>query len=139
MELVFQIIDEDQSGTVSYDEFVEQIYMMRSRSSQTLLMFIKHLILSIHRGVSEQLGTMVSELQAITRDLIAHNDAGIEKIRTIHEDVVDRTSGLQTPRTPGASPRSPASTRSPSPCPPAAPGDSPCISRSSTPRGVFAI
>eukprot|EP00927_Polykrikos_kofoidii_P040400 TRINITY_DN34544_c0_g1_i1.p1 TRINITY_DN34544_c0_g1~~TRINITY_DN34544_c0_g1_i1.p1 ORF type:complete len:886 (+),score=140.82 TRINITY_DN34544_c0_g1_i1:226-2658(+) len=40
--LVFEILDKDNSGDVSYDEFVHQLDTMKNSNSHTLLVFIRH-------------------------------------------------------------------------------------------------
>merc|ERR1712137_262995 len=41
LELLFEILDRDGDGAVSYDEFVEQLHYVKSFDSHTLLIFIR--------------------------------------------------------------------------------------------------
>merc|ERR1719506_3602513 len=63
MSTVFSIMDEDKSGEVRYDEFVEELYKMKSEDSHTMITFIKFYVQEIQRE-------MRSELQN-TRQLMA--------------------------------------------------------------------
>merc|ERR1711957_105977 len=48
MRAVFKMMDEDQSGDVDYNEFVGQLYMMKTQEDHTLLIFIKFYINQIY-------------------------------------------------------------------------------------------
>jgi len=47
MHMVFSILDADASGAVSHDEFVTELFKMKSHDSHTLIMFIKHHVTQI--------------------------------------------------------------------------------------------
>jgi voltage-gated sodium channel len=82
LEMVFSILDEDRSGTVTFAEFVDQLHKMKTQESHTLLVFIKHYVNEIREKVTEQLGLVrhdlmtkmgdheerVSELLALAKD-----------------------------------------------------------------------
>lgn len=55
MNVVFNILDEDQSGTVTYAEFVDQLYKMKSQDSHTMLLFIKGYVNELRGKVTEQM------------------------------------------------------------------------------------
>merc|ERR1712151_696348 len=55
LELVFSILDEDDSGDVIYEEFVNQIHKMKSSDNHTLLIFIKCYVSEIKQKVTEEL------------------------------------------------------------------------------------
>lgn len=42
LDYVFEIMDTDESGDVSYEEFADQLWKMRSQEIQTILMFMRH-------------------------------------------------------------------------------------------------
>lgn len=75
MECVFHIMDNDGSGDVSYEEFVNNLYRMKSQNSRTLLVFIKFYVLELRRNVQEQLelvkGEILTSLQNHSRLLTA--------------------------------------------------------------------
>jgi Ca2+-binding EF-hand superfamily protein len=48
LDALFKILDTDHSGTVSYMEFVEQLHRMRTVNLPTLLMLVKHDVLTVH-------------------------------------------------------------------------------------------
>eukprot|EP00930_Biecheleria_cincta_P025606 TRINITY_DN18201_c0_g1_i1.p1 TRINITY_DN18201_c0_g1~~TRINITY_DN18201_c0_g1_i1.p1 ORF type:complete len:677 (-),score=95.46 TRINITY_DN18201_c0_g1_i1:134-2107(-) len=62
MEVVFNILDDDKSGEVSYKEFVDQLHKMKSQDTYTLLLFIKGYINEMRRQVGEQLSLTKGEL-----------------------------------------------------------------------------
>jgi voltage-gated sodium channel len=62
IEPVFSILDEGQSGQVSYTQFAEQVHKMKSSSSHTLLVFIKHYVMQIRAKLAEQLETVERQL-----------------------------------------------------------------------------
>lgn len=51
MALVFEIMDVDGSGDVSYQEFVEQLHRIRTTSNQTLLVFMSHHIMRMRKSI----------------------------------------------------------------------------------------
>jgi len=66
LECVFNIMDKDRSGEVSYSEFTDLLYKMKSQNSRTLLLFIKYYAVEIRHTVAEQLelvkSTVTSQL-----------------------------------------------------------------------------
>jgi len=53
--IVFDIMDEDGSGSVTYSEFVEQLYKMKHEEAHTMLVFIKHYTIDIRKKIQQQL------------------------------------------------------------------------------------
>jgi len=64
IELVFSILDEDRSGTVTYTEFVEQLHKMKSQDTHTMLVFIKGYVNELRLSMQQQLRFMKEELHA---------------------------------------------------------------------------
>jgi len=62
IKTVFNILDEDRSGTVTYAEFVDQLYKMKAQESHTLLIFIKHYLTDVRIKVTEQLQLFKEEV-----------------------------------------------------------------------------
>lgn len=62
IECVFRIMDADGSGDVSYQEFVDNLYRMKSHNSRTLLVFIKFYVLELRRNVQEELALIKGEI-----------------------------------------------------------------------------
>merc|ERR1712178_321031 len=52
---VFGILDGDGSGEVKYEEFVQEIWKMKSTDQQTMLIFIKFYVTELRNKVNEQL------------------------------------------------------------------------------------
>eukprot|EP00747_Dinoflagellata_sp_TGD_P034265 gnl/TRDRNA2_/TRDRNA2_137162_c0_seq1.p1 gnl/TRDRNA2_/TRDRNA2_137162_c0~~gnl/TRDRNA2_/TRDRNA2_137162_c0_seq1.p1 ORF type:complete len:274 (+),score=62.44 gnl/TRDRNA2_/TRDRNA2_137162_c0_seq1:115-822(+) len=67
LECVFRILDSDGSGTVSYNEFADQLHKMKAQSSKTVLTFVKYYVLDIRDSVNE-------ELRLLKRDLAGKVD-----------------------------------------------------------------
>lgn len=59
---VFGILDGDGSGEVKYDEFVEEIWKMKSTDQQTMLIFIKFYVADLRNKVNDQLVTLENRL-----------------------------------------------------------------------------
>lgn len=55
LEAVFSIIDQDDSGTVSYTEFVEAVFKMKTEDSHTMLVFIKSYVCDLRRKIHQEL------------------------------------------------------------------------------------
>eukprot|EP00929_Paragymnodinium_shiwhaense_P090253 TRINITY_DN50409_c0_g1_i1.p1 TRINITY_DN50409_c0_g1~~TRINITY_DN50409_c0_g1_i1.p1 ORF type:complete len:766 (+),score=149.52 TRINITY_DN50409_c0_g1_i1:86-2299(+) len=47
MEIIFKILDSDNSGDIDYQEFTEQLFKMKSQDSHSLLVFIKFYVLEV--------------------------------------------------------------------------------------------
>jgi len=48
LEVVFNMLDPDDTGDIRYEDFVRELYMMKYRDMNTLLAFIKFYIMDIH-------------------------------------------------------------------------------------------
>lgn len=53
MDIVFTILDKDSSGTILYDEFVDELYQMRTQADHTMLVFLKSNISQVMLSVDE--------------------------------------------------------------------------------------
>eukprot|EP00930_Biecheleria_cincta_P082930 TRINITY_DN72564_c0_g1_i1.p1 TRINITY_DN72564_c0_g1~~TRINITY_DN72564_c0_g1_i1.p1 ORF type:complete len:607 (-),score=85.92 TRINITY_DN72564_c0_g1_i1:446-2266(-) len=73
VNLIFSVMDEDHNGTVSYVEFVEQLYKMKTQETHTLLIFMKGLLQELRMKVNHQLDIIKGEL--------------MEKTSIIHEQI----------------------------------------------------
>jgi len=61
--MFYNILDEDRSGTVTYSEFVEQLYRMKTQDTQNMLLFIRGYINEVRQVVHEQSRLMNDELR----------------------------------------------------------------------------
>lgn len=68
LEMVFEILDEDKSGTVTFTEFVDQLHKMKTQESHTLLIFIKHHVNEIREKVTQQLSLVRDDLMIKMED-----------------------------------------------------------------------
>jgi len=62
LEIVWTILDSDRSGTVSYSEFVSQIYKLRNSDTQFMLAYIKYYITIIKNSISDQMVRQQEEI-----------------------------------------------------------------------------
>eukprot|EP00746_Dinoflagellata_sp_MGD_P155709 gnl/MRDRNA2_/MRDRNA2_85522_c0_seq1.p1 gnl/MRDRNA2_/MRDRNA2_85522_c0~~gnl/MRDRNA2_/MRDRNA2_85522_c0_seq1.p1 ORF type:complete len:552 (+),score=84.86 gnl/MRDRNA2_/MRDRNA2_85522_c0_seq1:84-1658(+) len=75
MECVFHILDSDHSGDVSYEEFSEQIWKMKSQESKTLLMFIKYYVLQIFDNTKAEIKTLHEDVTETLNRTISRNNS----------------------------------------------------------------
>eukprot|EP00747_Dinoflagellata_sp_TGD_P183389 gnl/TRDRNA2_/TRDRNA2_38231_c0_seq1.p1 gnl/TRDRNA2_/TRDRNA2_38231_c0~~gnl/TRDRNA2_/TRDRNA2_38231_c0_seq1.p1 ORF type:complete len:473 (-),score=61.47 gnl/TRDRNA2_/TRDRNA2_38231_c0_seq1:362-1600(-) len=50
---VFDMMDDDESGSVDYGEFVEELWKFKTRDVQTMLMFVKHYVIQLHKKMDK--------------------------------------------------------------------------------------
>jgi len=62
LQMVFEILDDDKSGTVTYEEFVEQLYKMKTQESHTLLIFMHHHLV----GLKEKMADLEKQVAQVT-------------------------------------------------------------------------
>lgn len=86
LKTVFNILDDDKSGTITYREFVDQIHKMKTQESHTILVFIKHYVMEIKSKVHESLEVFKQSIEEeIQRDLL--------QMQQLHEFRADGQSG----------------------------------------------
>jgi len=79
-EVIFSMMDVDMNGLIDPDEFIEHLFKMRSHDTQTLLLFIKHVVLNLQTklGVSATADHDRTSLRNLRRSLslvsIRHDD-----------------------------------------------------------------
>jgi len=61
LKALFSILDSDRSGSVSYTEFVDEMYRMKTQADHTLLAFIRHTRSVTSRKIEEQLYLLKQE------------------------------------------------------------------------------
>jgi len=62
LQVVWSLLDSDGSGDIDYDEFVTQLYKMKSDDSHTLLILIRAYVGDIKRIVTGEMGLLKEEL-----------------------------------------------------------------------------
>merc|ERR1712100_5826 len=96
MAVVFAILDEDLSGSVTYDEFVDQLYKMKSQDSHTMLLFIKGYVNQLRQKLSESLRLLKTELGTRISDLLdnqAMMKANQEKMKANQSVMLTKPNG----------------------------------------------
>jgi len=61
MHVVFDMLDQDNSGSVTFVEFVEQLHKMKSQDDHTMLIFIRGYVNEVRKKLGEQLEFMNNE------------------------------------------------------------------------------
>merc|ERR1719498_237242 len=74
MNHVFRMLDEDQSGTVRYDEFAEQIWKMKSTDDHTLLLFLKFGLYEIKLQIDKEMIILKQEMAILKESHGNHSE-----------------------------------------------------------------
>eukprot|EP00930_Biecheleria_cincta_P067091 TRINITY_DN5347_c0_g1_i2.p1 TRINITY_DN5347_c0_g1~~TRINITY_DN5347_c0_g1_i2.p1 ORF type:complete len:618 (+),score=103.53 TRINITY_DN5347_c0_g1_i2:79-1932(+) len=82
MENLFNVMDEDQSGSVSYDEFVEQLYKMKCQDSHILLVFMRSHIKDMRQKVQKSVDLLQDK---VLQELNCQKVSILEIQRMIHK------------------------------------------------------
>eukprot|EP00747_Dinoflagellata_sp_TGD_P067309 gnl/TRDRNA2_/TRDRNA2_155212_c1_seq1.p1 gnl/TRDRNA2_/TRDRNA2_155212_c1~~gnl/TRDRNA2_/TRDRNA2_155212_c1_seq1.p1 ORF type:complete len:396 (+),score=75.21 gnl/TRDRNA2_/TRDRNA2_155212_c1_seq1:106-1188(+) len=69
MCMVFDLVDSDKTGSVSYDEFVDELYSMKTTSERTMFNFIRYHLNEIRRDLKVEL-TLMQEGHARQHELL---------------------------------------------------------------------
>lgn len=81
IDMVFHILDEDKSGHVTPNEFVDQLYRMKSQEAHTLLVFIKHYIMDVRKMVTEELKIIKHEFEHRSEQSSREHRASIQSLQ----------------------------------------------------------
>eukprot|EP00747_Dinoflagellata_sp_TGD_P103301 gnl/TRDRNA2_/TRDRNA2_168918_c2_seq1.p1 gnl/TRDRNA2_/TRDRNA2_168918_c2~~gnl/TRDRNA2_/TRDRNA2_168918_c2_seq1.p1 ORF type:complete len:385 (-),score=49.95 gnl/TRDRNA2_/TRDRNA2_168918_c2_seq1:47-1111(-) len=68
MPLVFSMLDSDRSGSISYDEFVDQLYKMVDQDEHSMLVFIKAYLNDIRHRLADHLDAKTDGLSVEIAD-----------------------------------------------------------------------
>lgn len=63
METVFAIMDDDESGTVSYDEFCDQLFKMKTDNAHSMIVFMRHQLKKVTSDVQKLMAGTIEELR----------------------------------------------------------------------------
>jgi len=73
VQLTFKMLDFDDSGAVAFEEFVDGLYKMKTESSHTLLMFIRHYVTDVRMKTKNDLKRIrepiMAKLEAMDRQI----------------------------------------------------------------------
>lgn len=90
---VFSMMDSDKSGSVLYDEFVEQLWKMKSTDQQTMLTFIKYYVFEVHSaiegkvvGMEQQVLKEMQRIYFILAKLINYETAELNELEIIRQN-----------------------------------------------------
>jgi hypothetical protein len=91
---VFNILDSDQSGTVQYEEFVEQLWKMKSTDQQTMLIFIKYYVCdirnkqcSVMKALEQQLLNDFGAIREMLNRVLSDEQKELAELAQIESDV----------------------------------------------------
>eukprot|EP00931_Biecheleriopsis_adriatica_P020643 TRINITY_DN13730_c0_g2_i2.p1 TRINITY_DN13730_c0_g2~~TRINITY_DN13730_c0_g2_i2.p1 ORF type:complete len:642 (-),score=119.66 TRINITY_DN13730_c0_g2_i2:13-1938(-) len=65
VQILFNVLDDDGSGTVNYEEFVEQLFKMQNQDTGILLAFLKNYVQDIRGKVGVHTETLESLTQSV--------------------------------------------------------------------------
>mmetsp|Transcript_15082 Transcript_15082/g.31540 ORF Transcript_15082/g.31540 Transcript_15082/m.31540 type:complete len:645 (-) Transcript_15082:89-2023(-) len=104
LALVFDIIDIDSNGTVSSEEFVEQLHRMKMQDSHMLLVFIRHQVHRIHHNLHKMMKRATSQRSGG----LGGKEASAVVSRGVSRISADSSGSTSMPTTPFQSGRAPA-------------------------------
>eukprot|EP00930_Biecheleria_cincta_P020275 TRINITY_DN15283_c0_g1_i1.p1 TRINITY_DN15283_c0_g1~~TRINITY_DN15283_c0_g1_i1.p1 ORF type:complete len:605 (-),score=78.07 TRINITY_DN15283_c0_g1_i1:300-2114(-) len=99
VELVFSILDEDRSGTVTYREFVEQVHKMKTQDTHTMLVFIKGYLNQVRLKLNDQLKFMKNEIHANIEELFDALVPNSTKTKAERHHILENTSTTSSIKT----------------------------------------
>jgi len=67
LPVLFQVLDDDNSGSVSHTEFVSNLHKMKTQDSHTLQVFIQHHCQQLAKSMSSELGLVRQEMTTIDK------------------------------------------------------------------------
>jgi len=84
LSVLYAIMDTDGKGNVSYQDFIENLYRMKTQDTHTLLTFVKFYVCQMRREVNEQLHCLKERLSI---DPPAQADAHQEQLQWSWKEV----------------------------------------------------
>merc|ERR1719409_1016195 len=91
---VYNILDSDNSGTVMYQEFVEQLWKMKSTDQQTMLIFIKYYVTDIRlkqahfiKGLEQQLLQDYKSIRAMLTSMLNLEEKEMKELALLEKEV----------------------------------------------------
>lgn len=85
---VWDILDEDGSGDVSYKEFCEQVFRMTTSDMHTMLIFVKHYVFKLQSEIKQVMGGMQQENKQLSLVVNSTHDdqkAVHEMVQEVHK------------------------------------------------------
>jgi len=110
LKCLFHLMDTDKSGSVTYVEFVDQLYKMKSKDTRTMLMFIKYHMVELLDDVEENLSVLKTDVlgkMSSIHDRISENQGHTvlpASPTTIVPFAEQASSGVEEPRDAQVSP-----------------------------------
>jgi len=92
---VWAIMDTDESGDVSYLEFCEQVFKMKTSDTHTMLIFVKHYVGSIHKEVHQAVTMLRTDVMSQIKEENTKLGDIVRSVRQEHQDIVDMENMLQ--------------------------------------------
>eukprot|EP00931_Biecheleriopsis_adriatica_P015586 TRINITY_DN11825_c1_g1_i1.p1 TRINITY_DN11825_c1_g1~~TRINITY_DN11825_c1_g1_i1.p1 ORF type:complete len:650 (-),score=138.50 TRINITY_DN11825_c1_g1_i1:8-1957(-) len=94
LRILFTALDQDGSGSVSYEEFVEQLFNMQNQDTAVMLSFLKSYVQDIRKAIREQTKDMV-QIKKTMKDAVM-KDLSIEKALGSSPDLGGFSEGVQS-------------------------------------------
>jgi len=106
MNIIFNMLDEDGSGLISYSEFLEQIYKIKFQDNHTMLIFLRAFLQDVQRKVSKNLEITQQQIGSRTLHLVEDMKkvlyGSLPASPTLHVNI-EGAKGLHTGDSVGAS------------------------------------
>jgi len=106
LDILWILLDEDRSGTVSYAEFVTQCYRMKSSKTEFMLAYIKYYVTVIKSQIVEEIQLVKTELRnedqkiaAVENEMLVEErliGAGITTIQSSEKAIQKEMGNLET-------------------------------------------
>eukprot|EP00811_Abedinium_folium_P024826 NODE_3482_length_2029_cov_5.595163.p1 GENE.NODE_3482_length_2029_cov_5.595163~~NODE_3482_length_2029_cov_5.595163.p1 ORF type:complete len:627 (-),score=161.82 NODE_3482_length_2029_cov_5.595163:84-1964(-) len=80
LNIVFNIMDGDESGDVDFHEFVEELHKLKAQDTHTLLIFMRYHLLQLRKQVSENVDTLHVQFEEVVQKLAAEQSATFERM-----------------------------------------------------------
>jgi len=94
LHVVWSLADEDKSGTVSYEEFVNHVFQMTQSDTRFMLVYIKHFLSDVRRTITQDMGNLVARSEAMYAKQMDSTLAKIEDDLEESMEAVGKSVGM---------------------------------------------
>lgn len=94
LALIFRVMDRDRSGRISYEEFADELFKMKTADTHAMLLHIKCYLQQIHDQNLEQL-TLIKQEACLSQESSGKQLGYIEELRTAEWQFEERASSSE--------------------------------------------
>lgn len=95
LDVLWTILDSDRSGNVSVDEFVTQVYRMKSSDTQFLLAYIKFYVTDIRHRLQDDLNLLMQNINSKMHELDTEVEADLGRLESMEKNEEAQTQALE--------------------------------------------